>query len=135
MFWIVSIADACLQIAGFVCPIPTYSHISCVHILTFIDWKFVLEETYAPQILKKRATAMRRAMGNPQICFPFEFPDSRWTAVMGRGIVKPVVFLATEPIVQVLGLYMAVLYGVLYLCLTSTYFVSGSLWWMCKTFI
>jgi hypothetical protein len=38
---------------------------------------------------------------------------------MGRGMVKPIIFLATEPVVQVFALYMAVLYGVLYLSLTS----------------
>lgn len=41
---------------------------------------------------------------------------------MARGMVKPIVFLATEPIVQVFALYMAVLYGVLYLSLTSKAF-------------
>lgn len=33
--------------------------------------------------------------------------------------MKPLIFLVTEPIVQVFALYMAVLYGVLYLSLTS----------------
>lgn len=42
-----------------------------------------------------------------------------WTSVLGRGMTKPLVFLATEPIVQICALYMAVLYGVLYLFLTS----------------
>lgn len=39
---------------------------------------------------------------------------------MARGMIKPMVFLATEPIVQVFALYMAVLYGVLYVTMTST---------------
>ena len=38
---------------------------------------------------------------------------------MARGMFKPIKFLFTEPIVQVFALYMAVLYGVLYLSLTS----------------
>jgi hypothetical protein len=67
---------------------------------------------------------MRKATGNPSIRSVFERTDRRWTTVVGHGIVKPIVFLATEPIVQVFGLYMAILYGVLYLCLTSSYFVS-----------
>ena len=75
---------------------------------------------------------MRKATGNLRIRSKFELPGSRWTTVMGRGIVKPIVFLATEPIVQVLGLYMAVLYGVLYLSLTSSYFVSGPLAYVYK---
>ena len=39
---------------------------------------------------------------------------------MARGMIKPIVFLLTEPIVQVFALYMAVLYGILYLTMTST---------------
>jgi hypothetical protein len=38
---------------------------------------------------------------------------------MVRGMIKPMVFLATEPIVQIFALYMAVLYGVLYITMTS----------------
>jgi hypothetical protein len=62
---------------------------------------------------------MRRTTGNQKFRSAFERPDRHWTAIMGRGMIKPIVFLGTEPIVQVFALYMAVLYGVLYLSLTS----------------
>ncbi len=39
---------------------------------------------------------------------------------MAHGMIKPIVFLLTEPIVQVFAVYMAVLYGILYLTMTST---------------
>ena len=120
VFWIVSIADACLQIAGFVGILAGLTRCS----LTFSGSKIFLEETYAPQLLKKKASAIRKATGNQRIRSIFESPDRHWRTVMVRGIVKPIVFLATEPIVQVFGLYMAVLYGVLYLCLTSLYLLS-----------
>ncbi|THU96909.1 MFS general substrate transporter [Dendrothele bispora CBS 962.96] len=97
VFWSVSIADAILQVAGFV----------------------FLRETYAPELLKRRARSLRKATGRMNIRSAFERPDRHWTAVMGRGMVKPIVFLLTEPIVQVFALYMAVLYGVLYLSLTT----------------
>ncbi|KAF8890418.1 MFS general substrate transporter [Infundibulicybe gibba] len=97
VFWSVSIADGLLQIAGFI----------------------FLRETYAPELLKRKARAMRKATGNEKLRSAFERPDRHWTTVMGRGMVKPLVFLATEPIVQVFALYMAVLYGVLYLSLTT----------------
>ncbi len=41
---------------------------------------------------------------------------------MTQGMIKPLKFLATEPIVQVFALYMAVLYGILYLSLSSGYY-------------
>ncbi|GLB33199.1 putative MFS polyamine transporter [Lyophyllum shimeji] len=97
VFWSVSIADALLQIAGFI----------------------FLRETYAPELLKRKARKMRKATGNQKLRSTFERPDRHWTAIMARGMIKPIVFLATEPIVQVFALYMAVLYGVLYLSLTT----------------
>ncbi|KAK7062635.1 hypothetical protein VNI00_000123 [Paramarasmius palmivorus] len=97
VFWSVSIADAVLQIAGFI----------------------FLRETYAPELLKRKARLLRKESGRSNIRSTFEVPDRHWTTVMGRGIIKPIVFLGTEPIVQVFALYMAVLYGVLYLSLTT----------------
>ncbi|KAJ7191568.1 MFS general substrate transporter [Mycena pura] len=97
VFWSVSIADAILQIAAFI----------------------LLRETYAPEILKRKARSVRKSSGNPTVRSAFEDANRSWTTVMRRGMVKPLVFLATEPIVQVFALYMAVLYGVLYLSLTT----------------
>ncbi|KAL0071041.1 hypothetical protein AAF712_001599 [Marasmius tenuissimus] len=97
VFWSVSIADAILQIAGF----------------------FFLRETYAPELLKRKAQSLRKQTGNSNLRSVFEVSDRHWSAVMGRGIAKPLTFLATEPIVQIFALYMAVLYGVLYLSLTT----------------
>ncbi|KAK7444062.1 hypothetical protein VKT23_015459 [Stygiomarasmius scandens] len=97
VFWSVSIADAILQVAGFI----------------------FLRETYAPELLKRKARSLRKATGRMNIRSAFERPDRHWTVVMGRGMVKPIIFLLTEPIVQVFALYMAVLYGVLYLSLTT----------------
>ncbi|KAL0948956.1 hypothetical protein HGRIS_009061 [Hohenbuehelia grisea] len=97
VFWSVSIADAILQIAGFI----------------------LLRETYAPELLKRKARTLRKATGNDKLRSPYELPDRRWTSVMGRGMIKPLQFLCVEPIVQVFALYMAVLYGVLYLSLTT----------------
>ncbi|KAJ7662927.1 MFS general substrate transporter [Mycena rosella] len=97
VFWSVSIADAILQIAAFA----------------------FLRETYAPELLRRKARVIRKSTGNPHMRSAFEDSNRAWTTVMGRGMVKPMIFLATEPIVQVFALYMAVLYGVLYLSLTT----------------
>lgn len=119
VFWSVSIADGILQIAGFVRhPSTVLTTTPCSYSITNMI-KILLRETYAPELLKRKARAMRKATQNPNLRSAFERPDRHWTAVMGRGMVKPIVFLGTEPIVQVFALYMAVLYGVLYLTLTS----------------
>ncbi|KAJ3838122.1 MFS general substrate transporter [Lentinula raphanica] len=96
VFWSVSIADGILQIAGFV----------------------FLRETYGPQILRKKAQALRKS-SNKNYYTAFEASDKHWSTYMARGMLKPIKFLFTEPIVQVFALYMAVLYGVLYLSLTT----------------
>ncbi|KAG6816236.1 hypothetical protein H0H87_007563, partial [Tephrocybe sp. NHM501043] len=106
VFWSVSIADGLLQIAGFM----------------------FLRETYVPELLKRKARAMRKLTGNKVLRSAFERPDRHWTSVMARGMVKPIVFLATEPIVQVFALYMAVLYGVLYLSLTSEFLTYSTVY-------
>ncbi|KXN88346.1 hypothetical protein AN958_07491, partial [Leucoagaricus sp. SymC.cos] len=97
VFWSVSIADALLQVAGFI----------------------FIRETYAPELLKRKAEKLRKDTGNEHYRSPYERPDRHWTAVMARGMTKPLVFLLTEPIVQVFALYMAVLYGLLYLTMTT----------------
>ncbi|RDB20254.1 Efflux pump vrtL [Hypsizygus marmoreus] len=97
VFWSVSIADGLLQVAGFI----------------------FIRETYAPELLKRKARTLRKVTGNQKLRSAFERPDRHWSAVMARGMIKPLAFLVTEPIVQVFALYMAVLYGVLYLSLTS----------------
>ncbi|KAJ7887076.1 MFS general substrate transporter [Mycena olivaceomarginata] len=88
------------------------------------DWHWIaafmcLRETYAPEILKRKARFVRKSTNNVNVRSVFEDSNRSWTTVMRRGMVKPIVFLATEPIVQAFALYMAVLYGVLYLSLTT----------------
>ena len=39
---------------------------------------------------------------------------SRWQAIMIKSLVRPFELFAQEPIIQLLGVYMAYLYGVLY---------------------
>ncbi|KAL4969624.1 MFS transporter [Aspergillus stella-maris] len=77
-----------------------------------------VNETYAPVILRKRATEVRRNTG-----------DSRWwtrydrkqthLAQLKTGLSRPFVMLATEPICIFWDSYVALVYGVLYLCFVA----------------
>lgn len=90
--------------------------------MELVSWfQVFIRETYAGQILRRRAAKLRKEKNDPRIHCEYESADRHWTRVLGRGMVKPWFFLATEPIVQVLALYMAVLYGLLYLTLTGEY--------------
>ena len=99
LFWSMSAADAVILVSGFL----------------------FQPESYAPYILHKKAQKLRQRTGNPL-----------WVAEGEGDITLPVwrkisnvmwrsfKMLYTEPIVQVMGLYMAFSYGLLYLML-STY--------------
>lgn len=83
-------------------------------------WK--LRETYAPYILHKKAKMIRKQTGDDRYRAEDEGEVDQpvWKKVvktMGRSFGM----LFTQPIVQVLALYMAFSYGILYLAL-STFF-------------
>ena len=81
---------------------------------------FTLSETFAPRILQRKAEQMRKETGNEQLRTAYESTDQNVAHVMRRVLLRVVVFLTTQPIVQFLALYMALIYGIIYLIL-STY--------------
>ncbi|TDL22205.1 MFS general substrate transporter [Rickenella mellea] len=96
VFWSLSIADGILQVAGFI----------------------FMRETYHPELLKRKARALRKVSGNDKLRSIHE-TGQRWTTVVTHGMVRPLKFLVVEPIVQVFAIYMALLYGILYLTMTT----------------
>lgn len=101
VFWSTSIVDVVIHIVGF----------------------FILQETYEPVLLERKAERIRRSMdaeNTPQraVCTVFS-QDRSWQTIMAKSLSRPVALFAHEPIVQLLGIYMAYLYGLLYLFLTT----------------
>ncbi|GAD99296.1 MFS multidrug transporter [Paecilomyces variotii No. 5] len=97
VFYATSIADAVIQTAGF----------------------FLLQETYAPQILKVKANKIRKETGDPSWHTEFESPDKTIFSILRVSMVRPFRLLATQPIVQALAVYMAYMYGLMYLMLAT----------------
>ncbi|KAG2062662.1 MFS general substrate transporter, partial [Suillus decipiens] len=102
VFWSTSIVDATIQIIGV----------------------FTLQETYAPLLLERKAKQIRKSMDAEKAPYKeirtiYDDQDRSWQAIMSRSLTRPFVLFAREPIVQVLGVYMAYLYGTLYLFLTT----------------
>lgn len=99
IFYAASIADAGVQLAGL----------------------FFLRETYMPTILRARAARRRRETGNS--AFHSEWERSGGAAniahVLAIALRRPFILLATQPIVQMLALYMAYVYGLMYLVLST----------------
>ncbi|KAF4125982.1 Sugar (and other) transporter, partial [Geosmithia morbida] len=97
IFWVVSIADAVVQILAF-----------CF-----------LTETYRPAILKKKARKLRRSTGNGKLHTEAEAEGTSWRHLFGKSIMRPFIMLTTQPTIQITGLYRAYLYGLMYLVLAS----------------
>ncbi|KAG0701996.1 major facilitator superfamily domain-containing protein [Suillus ampliporus] len=117
VFWSTSIIDAAVQILGV----------------------FLLQETYAPLLLERKAERIRRSMDAEKapdreirtvfdtqhrskvfFIIPMKWHLMKiWRSIMGKALVRPFILFFYEPIVQVLGIYMAYLYGTHYLFLTT----------------
>lgn len=103
VFWSTSIADAVIQLAGLI----------------------FLRESYAPCILEKKAQKIRASMDLENgpiktVLSVFERTDKQaWQTVFSRALSRPFALFVYEPIMQLLGLYMALIYGIFYLFLTT----------------
>ncbi|EAW08799.1 putative MFS multidrug transporter [Aspergillus clavatus NRRL 1] len=97
VFYATSIADGVIQFAGL----------------------FFLRETYAPKILKSRAEKMRKETGDPAYQTETERQNKTLPQTMRTALVRPFRLLSTQPIVQVLAIYMAFIYGTMYLVLST----------------
>ena len=96
-FWVVSIADGFVQVLGFL----------------------FLRETYAPSILGKKAHKLREATGNTALHTKWEASGRNFSKKLKLALVRPFILLGTQPIMQVLAVYLAYLYGLMYLLLTT----------------
>ena len=97
VFWVISIADGAVQVLGFL----------------------LLRETYAPTILAKKAQKLREASGNQAWHTKWETPGRTFSKILKLAFVRPFVLLGTQPIIQVLAVYLGYLYGVVYIVLTT----------------
>ncbi|KAI5290739.1 hypothetical protein KEM54_000611 [Ascosphaera aggregata] len=96
-FHAVSIADACIQIGGL----------------------FMLKETYAPRLLQWKAQRLRKETGEDSWHTEAEKMQVSVWMLLRTSIVRPFILIATQPIVQCLALYMAYIYGLMYMMLSS----------------
>ncbi|KAJ7738406.1 MFS polyamine transporter [Mycena metata] len=102
VFWSTSIFTVGVQILGF----------------------FYLRESYAPVLLEQKANRIRRSLDEEKGPFrhvrsKFDDEDRTWQRIILTSLTRPFALFFHEPIVQLLGVYMAFLYGIFYLFLTS----------------
>ena len=76
--------------------------------------KCTLPETYAPVILKRRARKLRKETGDPNIATEQELFKVPFSQLLVETLIRPFQMLLTEPILLLLSLYIALIYGLLY---------------------
>ncbi|MCJ1379025.1 hypothetical protein MMC17_002124 [Xylographa soralifera] len=78
-----------------------------------------LEETYPPVVLVDKAAELRRRTKNWGIHAKQEEIEVDFRELVSKNFSRPLRILVTEPIVLLLSIYMAFIYGLLYLFLTA----------------
>jgi multidrug resistance protein len=97
IFWATSIADGVVQLLAFV----------------------FLRETCPSVLLARRRRRHQKACGDEGIRAPVEPEGPSLSQRLARTLTRAVRMLLTQPIVQILALYMAFQYGVYYLMLST----------------
>jgi multidrug resistance protein len=97
VFYATSIADGLIQFMGL----------------------FFLRETYAPRLLKDRAKRLRKETGDDSYQTEAEIQRKTLSQVLRGALIRPFRLLLTQPIVQCLACYMAYIYGIMYLVLST----------------
>ncbi len=96
VFWSTTIAAGFIQVAGY----------------------FWLAESHAPTLLRRKKAKLIKETGNDQLRTPFDTDQTLFRNLMA-SVARPSVMLATQPLVQIIALYMAYLFGLFYLVLST----------------
>ncbi|KAG6878232.1 hypothetical protein C0993_010354 [Termitomyces sp. T159_Od127] len=103
VFWSTTIVDAIIQIFGV----------------------FYLQETFAPLLLARKAAAIRKTLdpekaqtANVYTVYEVSGKPS-WSEIIRKALTRPFFIFSQEHIVQLLGTYMAFIYGLMYVFLTA----------------
>ncbi|TVY57264.1 Efflux pump vrtL [Lachnellula cervina] len=97
VFYATTIADGVIQIVGL----------------------FFLQETYPPVLLQRKKKALIKETGNEALHTEYDHPDRTVMKALSISFRRPFKLLGTQVIVQVLAVYMAYLYGLMYLVLST----------------
>jgi MFS family permease len=97
VFYATTIADAVIQVSGL----------------------FFLQETYAPVLLDRKRVKLIKETGNEALHTEYDRPDRTVMKSLRISLTRPFKLLGTQIVVQVLALYMAYLYGLMYLVLAT----------------
>ncbi|ANB14966.1 Tpo1p [Sugiyamaella lignohabitans] len=80
---------------------------------------FIIDESYHPVILSRKARSLREQTGNWAIYAPHDEVSVDLNDMVSRHLTRPLKMLFTEQILFLVSLYTAFLYGILYLFLEA----------------
>lgn len=79
-----------------------------------------MQETYAPILLRRKCAHLIRQTGNRSLHTKFDTTDKvPFVTKMQQNLVRPFRMLGTQPIIQFISVYMAYLYGLMYIVLST----------------
>ncbi|KIX93067.1 uncharacterized protein Z520_11124 [Fonsecaea multimorphosa CBS 102226] len=74
----------------------------------------LIPETYAPVILKRRAARLRKETGDPNIITEQEKTKLTMKEVVKTSLVRPINMIITEPVLDLMCMYIVLIYAMLY---------------------
>lgn len=80
---------------------------------------FFLPETFAPVLLSRRAAALRKSTGNPNIFAPFELEKKGFKQMATVVLTRPLRMMCFELIVLATCVYLSVAYAIFYMYFES----------------
>jgi len=110
-------------VAGF---IVRYSHwrwcfysVSIGDVFVQLASSVLLPETYPRILLSKKAKRLRAELRDDSICTEWEAKEQSLSIKLRSAFKRPMKLITTQPIVQFIAVYMAFLYGLIYLVLST----------------
>ncbi|KAJ5310278.1 uncharacterized protein N7443_002739 [Penicillium atrosanguineum] len=83
-----------------------------------LGFALILKETYAPTLLQKKAARLRKETGDSRWWSRYDQKASLYE-ILKLNLSRPFVMAVTEPICIFWNIYIAIIYGILYLCFVA----------------
>ncbi|RDW63548.1 hypothetical protein BP6252_11093 [Coleophoma cylindrospora] len=80
---------------------------------------FLLQETYPPVLLDRKKKSLIKETGNLELYTEFDHPNRTIWKTLRISLTRPFILLGTQAIMQVLAIYVAYLFGLMYLVLST----------------
>lgn len=80
---------------------------------------FALPETFPPKILQEKAHRRIKTQADGELRVDYHESSKDTWAVVAKAIIRPTKLITTQPIIQLLALYTAYIYGLMYLALST----------------